>query len=169
MIKEQIKLIHGDCLEVMKAIPDESIDLVVTDPPYQINYKSKWNLNGNTSKSILGDNDYNLIKLAVSEMYRVLKNNSAAYIFCSPKKIDYFMECCKESGFVIKNIIIWVKNNWTSGDLKAADEKIVTATTQYGKLIHASVEWNNVFACQFHPEKSSRTGLAILKNFINIK
>ena len=53
--------------------------------------------------------------------------------------------------------------------LKAADEKIVTATTQYGKLIHASVEWNNVFACQFHPEKSSRTGLAILKNFINIK
>ncbi len=119
MIKEQIKLIRGDCLEVMKAIPDESIDLVVTDPPYQINYKSKWNLNGNTSKSILGDNDYNLIKLAISEMYRVLKNNSAAYIFCSPKKIDYFMECCKESGFVIKNIIIWVKNNWTSGDLKA--------------------------------------------------
>ena len=53
--------------------------------------------------------------------------------------------------------------------LKAADENIVTATTQYGKLIHASVEWNNVFACQFHPEKSSRTGLAILKNFINIK
>lgn len=53
--------------------------------------------------------------------------------------------------------------------LKAADEKMVTAAAQYGTLIHASVEWNNVFACQFHPEKSSRTGLAILKNFINIK
>lgn len=53
--------------------------------------------------------------------------------------------------------------------LKAADEKIVTAATQYGTLIHASVEWHNVFACQFHPEKSSRTGLAILKNFIKIK
>lgn len=53
--------------------------------------------------------------------------------------------------------------------LKAADEKIVTAATQYGTLIHASVEWNNVFACQFHPEKSSRTGLTILKNFISIK
>lgn len=52
--------------------------------------------------------------------------------------------------------------------LKAADEKIVTATTRYGTLIHASVEWNNVFACQFHPEKSSKTGLAILKNFIKI-
>ncbi len=53
--------------------------------------------------------------------------------------------------------------------LKAADEKIVTAATKYGTLIHASVEWNNVFACQFHPEKSSRTGLTILKNFISIK
>lgn len=53
--------------------------------------------------------------------------------------------------------------------LKAADESIVTATTRYGTLIHASVEWNNVFACQFHPEKSSTTGLTILKNFINIK
>ncbi len=53
--------------------------------------------------------------------------------------------------------------------LKAADDKIVTATTQYGTLIHASVECNNVFACQFHPEKSSKTGLTILKNFIDIK
>ena len=52
--------------------------------------------------------------------------------------------------------------------LKAANETIVTATTQYSALIHASVEWNNVFACQFHPEKSSGTGLTILKNFINI-
>ncbi len=53
--------------------------------------------------------------------------------------------------------------------LKAADDKIVTATTQYGTLIHASVECNNVFACQFHPEKSSKTGLTILKNFIELK
>lgn len=52
--------------------------------------------------------------------------------------------------------------------LKAEDESIVTATTQYGTLIHASVEKDNIFACQFHPEKSSEVGLAILKNFINI-
>lgn len=52
--------------------------------------------------------------------------------------------------------------------LKAEDESIVTATTQYGTLIHASVEKDNIFACQFHPEKSSEVGLTILKNFINI-
>ena len=50
--------------------------------------------------------------------------------------------------------------------LQAKDPDIVAATTQYGVTIHASVEKENVFACQFHPEKSSKTGLAILKNFL---
>lgn len=49
--------------------------------------------------------------------------------------------------------------------LKAQDERIVKASTEYGTTIHASVEENNVFACQFHPEKSSAVGLKILKNF----
>ena len=52
--------------------------------------------------------------------------------------------------------------------LEAADPSIVTATTEYGTLIHASVEKNNIFACQFHPEKSSRIGMKILQNFIEI-
>lgn len=50
--------------------------------------------------------------------------------------------------------------------LKAQDEGIVTATTEYGTLVHASVESGNLFACQFHPEKSSETGLTILENFL---
>ena len=53
--------------------------------------------------------------------------------------------------------------------LKADDPKIVTASTQYGTEIHASVEAQNVFACQSHPEKSSDVGLRILKNFASIK
>lgn len=52
--------------------------------------------------------------------------------------------------------------------LKAEEEEIVKATTHYSTLIHASVEKGNVFACQFHPEKSSDTGLQILKNFLEI-
>lgn len=52
--------------------------------------------------------------------------------------------------------------------LEAKDSKIVTATAEYGTCIHASVESGNVFACQFHPEKSSDTGLKILQNFVNI-
>lgn len=53
--------------------------------------------------------------------------------------------------------------------LKAEDENIVKATCDYSACIHASVEKDNVFACQFHPEKSSEVGLQILKNFTQIK
>ena len=52
--------------------------------------------------------------------------------------------------------------------LKAGDESIVKASTEYGVHIHASVEKDNVFACQFHPEKSSDVGLHILKNFVEL-
>lgn len=50
--------------------------------------------------------------------------------------------------------------------LNAADEGIVAATTDYIAHIHAAVECDNVYACQFHPEKSGDVGLAILKNFV---
>ncbi len=52
--------------------------------------------------------------------------------------------------------------------LHAEDRSIVTATTDYGVSIDASVESGNVFACQFHPEKSSEVGMQILKNFLEI-
>ncbi len=52
--------------------------------------------------------------------------------------------------------------------LQAEDPGIVTAVTEYGTRIHASVEQGNVFACQFHPEKSSDVGMRILRNFMNI-
>lgn len=52
--------------------------------------------------------------------------------------------------------------------LQASDPKIVTAVTEYGVPIHASVEKGNVFACQFHPEKSSEVGMQILRNFIEV-
>ena len=51
---------------------------------------------------------------------------------------------------------------------KADDESIVAATTEYSTHIHAAVERGNVFACQFHPEKSGSVGLQILKNFIEL-
>ncbi len=52
--------------------------------------------------------------------------------------------------------------------LKAANESIVAATTEYSTHIHAAVEHGNIFACQFHPEKSSTVGLQILKNFASL-
>ena len=52
--------------------------------------------------------------------------------------------------------------------LKAKEESCVKASAEYGTHIHASVEKGNVFACQFHPEKSGEVGLKILNNFVNL-
>ena len=52
--------------------------------------------------------------------------------------------------------------------LQAEEPEIVKATAEYGVTIHASVEKDNVFGCQFHPEKSSRYGLRILENFAKL-
>lgn len=52
--------------------------------------------------------------------------------------------------------------------LEATDENVVAATAEYGVNIHASVEYKNIYACQFHPEKSSDVGLKILENFANL-
>ena len=53
--------------------------------------------------------------------------------------------------------------------LQAEDPQIVKAVTDYSTTIHASVEKDNVFACQFHPEKSSKYGLKILENFAKLE
>ena len=52
--------------------------------------------------------------------------------------------------------------------LQAEDENIVAAYTEYGTKLHVAVEKDNIFACQFHPEKSSHVGLKILKNFVEL-
>jgi|SRR5690625_240081 len=114
------KIYHGDCLEIMKDIPDKSIDLVVTDPPYLMNYKTgRRKYDHRFNDVILGDNDEELIKDYIKECHRILKENTAMYIFCSIHKIDLFKQEL-EKKFIIRNMIIWVKNNHTAGDLESS-------------------------------------------------
>jgi site-specific DNA-methyltransferase (adenine-specific) len=119
-----IDLRLGDCLEVMKDIPDGSIDLIVTDPPYLMNYKTgrRKNKNHDFCSVILNDDNQQVVKEYIKECYRILKNNAAMYMFCNANKIDVFKQEV-EKYFTLKNIIIWVKNNHTAGDLKAQFSK----------------------------------------------
>lgn len=116
-----IDLTHGDCLEKMQNIPDKSIDLIVTDPPYLINYKT----NRRKDKThefcsvIDNDNNFDMVHKYINECYRILKDNTAMYMFCNCDRVDYFKQELEKAGFKIKNMIIWVKNNHTAGDLKA--------------------------------------------------
>jgi site-specific DNA-methyltransferase (adenine-specific) len=109
------KVICGDCLEVMKDIPDKSIDLVITDPPYGINYQSNMRVMSDKFDKLAGDNDLSRL-IAYDEIYRVLKNDCVAIIFCSFK--NYAEDYKKlEEKFSIKNTIIWDKGGGGIGDL----------------------------------------------------
>ena len=109
-----------DCLEGMEQIPNESIDLVVTDPPYLMNYKSNRRVKQEKFDYIMNDiNSEDMISKYIEECFRILKNNTAIYLFCSWHNIDFFKQEF-ERCFKLKNLIVWNKNNHGSGDLKGA-------------------------------------------------
>ena len=117
---ENNKIYNMDCLDGMKDIKSGSIDLIVTDPPYLINYKTnrRNDKNHEFTKVIANDDNTELIEEYIKECYRILKDDTAMYMFCSPKTVDFFKQKIDETGFRIKNLIVWDKGNWTADDLK---------------------------------------------------
>ncbi|MDN7145281.1 DNA methyltransferase [Liquorilactobacillus mali] len=110
-----INLQQGDCLELMKNIPDESVDMVLTDPPYGMAFQSRYRTS--MYEKIKGDQNLDWLDDFVEEIFRVSKNNTAHYMFCSYHHIDIFKQAIQKR-FNVKNIITWVKNNTSMGDLK---------------------------------------------------
>jgi len=130
------ELVKGDCLEYMAGLQKESIDLIVTDPPYLIDYKTgrrKIKKHGHVDQDpnsgkiithkfetrITGDDDPDLISNYIAECYRIMKNNTAMYMFCNSNKVAFFVNEL-EKLFTLRNIIVWFKNNHTAGDLNYA-------------------------------------------------
>jgi len=115
------EIYNMDCLEGMKRMADESINLIVTDPPYLMNYRSNRRVKQEKFDYIKNDtlDTRELIQTYLKECYRVLKNNTAIYVFCSWHNIDFFKQEI-EKYFKLKNLIVWNKNNHGSGDLKGS-------------------------------------------------
>ena len=111
----KIDLYNGDCLEVMKQIPDGSVDLILCDPPYGMNYQS--NYRKVKHKKIDSDLDISILKNNIKELDRVLKADRHIYIFMSFHNIQETLSVLSMY-FKVKNILIWEKNNTSMGDLK---------------------------------------------------
>ncbi len=84
---------HGDCIEVMRQMPANSVDFVLTDPPYLVNYRDR------SGRSIENDSNAGWLKPAMAEAYRVLKQDRVAIMFYGWTKIDLFFDAWKEAGF----------------------------------------------------------------------
>ncbi len=108
-------LVHGDCLKVLQTVEPLSIDLILTDPPYGMDYQSSRRVN--KMDKIQQDNNIDWFEPFIQEAYRILKDNSHIYIFCNDYSISEFRNLMERVGFKVKRTLVWVKNNHTSGDL----------------------------------------------------
>ena len=109
------KIYLWDCLDLMKQIPDKSIDLVLTDPPYWMAYQSSRRIDKHDK--IENDNNIDFIEPFLMESYRVLKDNTHCYIFCNDYAISDFRKLAKNIWFTAKRTLVRIKDNHTSGDL----------------------------------------------------
>lgn len=112
-------LLCGDCLDLMMAIPDGSVDLIVTDPPYRCISGGRAGRE-NQPSGILTKNDGKLFDhndIAPEdwfpEIYRVLKENAHCYVMSNLLNLAHFMTVAHDVGFKIHNLLVWKKNNAT--------------------------------------------------------
>lgn len=106
------EIICADCLDVLKSMPDKSIDLCLTDPPYGINLIPPRGI----TKSIAGDKNDEARALwaaVIPECYRVMKDDTAA-LFFSGWSESWVVDVLR-SVFTVKDCIVWVKNNFGIG------------------------------------------------------
>jgi len=116
---EDIRLWHGCCLELMKNIPDNSIDMVLTDPPYKtISGGNKKGFSHKYNSSILKHNDgkifkHNDIRIEtwIPEVYRVLKEGSHFYTMTNNLNLEKTLTVGRQCGFGFHNLLLWKKNN----------------------------------------------------------
>jgi len=87
------QVIHGDCIEIMRTMPDASMDFALTDPPYIVRYKDR------SGRAIANDDNDRWLLPAFAQLFRVLKQNTYCVSFYGWNKADRFLSAWRECGF----------------------------------------------------------------------
>jgi len=95
-------ILHGDCIEKMREMPANSVDFILTDPPYLVNYRDR------DGRTIQNDAKADWLKPAMAEAYRVLKQDRVAIMFYGWTKIDAFFDAWKDAGFQPVGHIVFI-------------------------------------------------------------
>ena len=119
---DRYKLYNGDCLEIMDNIDDESIDLIITDPPYKTTKRGGTGNSGGMCKKKEFSNGnggfkYNNVKSIdyISQFYRILKEGSHCYIMTNHVNLQEMLNVATECGFKFIKSLIWNKGNKIMG------------------------------------------------------
>ena len=97
------RIIHGDCVQVMRQMPEASVDLVVTDPPYLVNYSDR------RGCRVANDNNGSWVEPAFAEVYRLLKPDRLCISFYGWNHTETFMRAWKAAGLTPVGHFVWVK------------------------------------------------------------
>jgi len=156
------KIYNMDCIEGMKLIPDNSIDLIFTDPPYKViswwKPKHKWQPSWILSKNdwkIFAENNID-IKDYIYEFYRILKEWTHCYIMTNNINLESFLTESKKAWFWFHNLLIRKKNNKTPNRRYMKNiEYIIFLRKWKAKKINSSdwqiLEFNNIIWNKIHP------------------
>lgn len=98
------QIICGDATEELKRLPSGSVDMVLTDMPYLVNYRDRM------GRTIANDDDAQNVLPAFPEMFRVLKDNTYCVVFCGWVEIAQFSQAWAQAGFRTVGHIVWEKN-----------------------------------------------------------
>jgi adenine-specific DNA-methyltransferase len=107
-----ITVFHGDCLRILPHLPEESVNFVLTDPTYLVNYVGRWD---GAKRAIVGDGDSCWVRPAFAEILRVMKRDSLCLSFYGYPHGDIFVGVWKALGFRIVSHFAFVKNVWGLG------------------------------------------------------
>lgn len=98
------QIIEGDCTKVLPQLPRDSIDLVVTDPPYGVRYTDRY------GRTVANDDDLGPVLGAFGEVYRVLKQDSFCISFYGWNRVDEFFRAWRAAGFHPVGHLVWRKS-----------------------------------------------------------
>jgi DNA modification methylase len=99
------QIIYGDCVQIMQEMPNDSVDLALTDPPYLVRYKPR------DGRRCANDDNAAWLRPAFQQLYRVLKPDRFCVSFYGWPWIDQFMAAWKEAGFRPVSHLVWVKKH----------------------------------------------------------
>ena len=99
------QITHGDCVELLRKLPDACIDLVLTDPPYLVNYRPR------DGRRCVNDDSAHWLEPSFKELYRVLKPNKFCVSFYGWPWVDRFMSVWKSCGFRPVSHLVWPKKH----------------------------------------------------------
>lgn len=113
-------IVTGDARELSKAIPDDSVDLIISDPPYGIGYKSsRKTCNGGLPRKFDPSFGEDILDVSfIADYIRILKQSGAVYLFTRWDVMPTWKEAIEENGAKIKQRIVWNKSHWKMGDLE---------------------------------------------------